>query len=210
MGERLDYLMQLTMFNVLCPECGAHGKGRWVDRTRDVARCTRCGATFTAHDHTWRPVTGCMTEDERREYLREQQRARYKRSYERKKERYRTDASYRAHVREIKNASFRRWYARNRKKRRERTERVWKGTNMGKKDTLGDLTDHLFMELERLNDEDMTPEQLEVEITRAKAISGIAQTVINSANVVLRAAMFQDERMDANGRLPRMLTDGEG
>lgn len=206
MGERLDYLMRLTMFNVRCPECGAHGKGRWVDRVHDLARCTRCGATFTAHDHTWRPVTGCMTEDERREYLRGKQRARY----ERRKERYRTDAGYREHVRELIAERNKRYRDRNRKKRRERTERVWKGTNMGKKDTLGDLTDHLFMELERLNDEDMTPEQLEVEIARAKAISGIAQTVINNANVILRAAMFQDGRMDANGKLPRMLTDGEG
>lgn len=80
---------------------------------------------------------------------------------------------------------------------------------MGKRDTLGDLTDHLFAELERLGDESMTPEQLDGEIKRAKAISGIAQTVINNANVVLRAAMFQDERMDANGKLPRMLTEGD-
>ncbi|WP_455136361.1 hypothetical protein [Thermophilibacter sp.] len=80
---------------------------------------------------------------------------------------------------------------------------------MGKRDTLGDLTDHLFAELERLGDESLTPEELGAEIERSKAISSIAQTVINNANVVLKAAMFQDDRMDANGKLPRMLTDGQ-
>ncbi len=150
-------------------------------------------------------MTGGMTEEERRAHTREQ----WRRKGERRKERYRIDAAYRKRVRELNNAAKRRWRVCERKKRRERAHRVWKGTNMGKRDTLGDLTDHLFAELERLGDESLTPEELGAEIERSKAISSIAQTVINNANVVLKAAMFQDDRMDANGKLPRMLTDGQ-
>ena len=36
------------------------------------------------------------------------------------------------------------------------------------KNTLGDLSNHLFMELERLSDEDLADEELETEIRRAK------------------------------------------
>jgi len=42
---------------------------------------------------------------------------------------------------------------------------------------LSDLNDHLFEQLERLSDEDLTEEQLEKEIKRAKAVSGIAKTL---------------------------------
>lgn len=80
---------------------------------------------------------------------------------------------------------------------------------MGVKNTLNDLTDHLFAQLERLDDEDLTPEQLEREIERSKAVTGVAQQVIANANTVLRAIEFQDGRMDATGKLPRMLGGGE-
>lgn len=79
---------------------------------------------------------------------------------------------------------------------------------MGTMNTLGDLTNHLFAELERLGDESLTPEEMEAEIERSKAITGVAQQVIANANTMLRAAQFQDARIDASSRIPRMLTDG--
>jgi hypothetical protein len=52
---------------------------------------------------------------------------------------------------------------------------------------LTDLNDHLFVQLERLNDEELTGDQVELEVKRAQAISGIASQVIKSAQVTLTA-----------------------
>lgn len=44
------------------------------------------------------------------------------------------------------------------------------------KNTLVDLNNHLFAELERLSDEDLTGEELEAEISRSKALTGCLWT----------------------------------
>jgi hypothetical protein len=55
------------------------------------------------------------------------------------------------------------------------------------KNTLTDLNNHLFAQLERLGNEEMTAEQLKTEIGRTKAISAISQNVIANARLVLDA-----------------------
>lgn len=50
-----------------------------------------------------------------------------------------------------------------------------------------DLNNHLFAQLERLSDEDLSGEELENEIKRAKAITGISSQIINNADVTIRA-----------------------
>jgi len=45
------------------------------------------------------------------------------------------------------------------------------------------LKNHLFEQLERLNDDDLTDEQLEKEVKRAKAMSDIAKNIVESAKV---------------------------
>ena len=61
------------------------------------------------------------------------------------------------------------------------------------KNKLTDLNNHLFEQLERLNDEDLTDEQMGKEIERSKAITSIANSIINNAKVVLDTAKFLDE-----------------
>lgn len=80
---------------------------------------------------------------------------------------------------------------------------------MGTKNTLGDLTNHLFAELERLGDETLTQDEMKGEIERARAITGVAQQVIANANTMLRTVEFADNRMDAGTHIPRMLGDGD-
>lgn len=73
------------------------------------------------------------------------------------------------------------------------------------KNTLGDLNNHLFAQLERLSDEDITGEKLVEEINRAKAISGIANQIISNGNLVLKAKEAYEETYDADAKKPKML-----
>jgi len=55
------------------------------------------------------------------------------------------------------------------------------------KNTLLDLNNHLFAQIERLGDESLKPEELEREVERSRAIAGLADRVISNASVVLKA-----------------------
>ncbi len=48
---------------------------------------------------------------------------------------------------------------------------------------IDNVRDHLFMQLERLNDDTLTAEQMEMEIEKAKAVSQVAATLIQTAKV---------------------------
>lgn len=61
------------------------------------------------------------------------------------------------------------------------------------KNKLTDLNDHLFAELERLSDEDLTDEQLTAELKRADAISKIGTQIIANGHLALRAAQLKAE-----------------
>lgn len=73
------------------------------------------------------------------------------------------------------------------------------------KNTLGDLNNHLFMQLERLNDEDVTVEVLQQELKRSKAIADVAGKIIDNGKLVLEAQRFMDDKNDLNGEVPKML-----
>lgn len=51
------------------------------------------------------------------------------------------------------------------------------------KNKIEDLRNHLFAALERLNNEDLTPEELQVEIERSNAIKDIGSVIVHSAKV---------------------------
>lgn len=55
------------------------------------------------------------------------------------------------------------------------------------KNKLADLNNHLFEELERLNDEELTGDKLSQEITRAKAIAAVASQIIEMHNTAIEA-----------------------
>lgn len=76
---------------------------------------------------------------------------------------------------------------------------------MAKKNRLSDLQDHLFSQLERLNDDDLKGEDLQQEIDRSKAISGIAKDVTANAKLVLDAQKAAWEWNKTPGDVPKML-----
>jgi hypothetical protein len=77
------------------------------------------------------------------------------------------------------------------------------------RNTLGDLNNHLFAQLERLSDESLKGEALNEEINRARAIMGIATKIIDTGTLVLEAKKFIDDKMDADAKLPQMLEGGK-
>jgi len=55
------------------------------------------------------------------------------------------------------------------------------------KNKLTDLNNHLFEQLERLNDEALKGDDLEKEIDRSRAISSISKDIISNAGLQLQA-----------------------
>lgn len=55
------------------------------------------------------------------------------------------------------------------------------------KNKLTDLNNHLFAALERLNDESIKGDKLEEEISRSKAVTGVAREIIANGKLVLEA-----------------------
>ncbi|MCG7551600.1 hypothetical protein [Pseudoalteromonas sp. Of7M-16] len=59
------------------------------------------------------------------------------------------------------------------------------------KNKLVDLNNHLFAQLERLGDEDLTGEKLKEEIARGKAITSVSKEIVSNANLVLDAEKYR-------------------
>ena len=63
--------------------------------------------------------------------------------------------------------------------------------------SLADLNNHLFAALDRLDVENMTPEQIETEVKRSTAIVQVADRITANADLQLRAAKLFAEHRDA-------------
>ena len=58
------------------------------------------------------------------------------------------------------------------------------------RNTLNDMNNHLFEQLERINNEDLTAEELEKEAVRTKAITEITDQIIQSGRLTIKAIEY--------------------
>ncbi len=72
------------------------------------------------------------------------------------------------------------------------------------KNSLIDLNDHLFAQLERLNDESLKGDDLKDEIERSKAMTSVSGKVIENASLVLEAHKLKLDHVNLQD-LPKML-----
>lgn len=72
------------------------------------------------------------------------------------------------------------------------------------KNKLSDLNNHLFAQMERLQNEDLLGEDLRTEIERAKSVAMISNQIVSNARLVLDAQMRKPDMLDKTD-LPAML-----
>ncbi|MGD6992150.1 hypothetical protein [Sutcliffiella horikoshii] len=73
------------------------------------------------------------------------------------------------------------------------------------KNTLGDLNNHLFAQLERLGDEEINGDKLKEEIDRAKAVTSVAHQIISNGSLVLEAKKVAENSLNMERPVPKML-----
>ena len=79
------------------------------------------------------------------------------------------------------------------------------------KNTLNDLNNHLFAQIERLSDEDLVGDELDQELKRADAVSKVAQQIISNGNLALKTMQHMDEYgYDYKRTVPQMLENRNG
>jgi len=75
------------------------------------------------------------------------------------------------------------------------------------KNSLADLNNHLFAQIERLSDEGLTPEKIDQEAKRGEAIVAVADQIIRNAGLQLAAArLISDHGHDPTPHLPAAIT----
>lgn len=70
---------------------------------------------------------------------------------------------------------------------------------------LTDMHNILMEQLERLNDDDLTDEELQAEIKRSRAMADISAQIVDNARVHIEAAQFQADYNRETPVLPKML-----
>ncbi len=77
---------------------------------------------------------------------------------------------------------------------------------MASGNSLGQLNDFLFLELERLISADVRDEAaLRLEVERARSVAGIAQAINTNAGTVLRTVELQAQIRGTQVAVPKML-----
>lgn len=73
------------------------------------------------------------------------------------------------------------------------------------KNSLSDLNNHLFAQLERLSNEDLTEFDLEEEIKRARVVSLVGETIINNAKLIYETSKSLENKELNKDKIPDVL-----
>lgn len=77
------------------------------------------------------------------------------------------------------------------------------------KNTLLDLNNVLFEQLERLNDDELTEDELEMQLKKTDAIVKVSEKIIDNGELAFKAIQHKDKYYGGGGKtLPPML-EGE-
>ena len=76
------------------------------------------------------------------------------------------------------------------------------------RNTLTDLNNYLFESLERLLDDSLTPEQMDMEISRSRAVTDVAEAIIHSGELELKATKLRTE-YGKDMALPALMEGGK-
>jgi hypothetical protein len=76
------------------------------------------------------------------------------------------------------------------------------------KNKLSDLNDHLFAQIERLSQEELSAEQIDTEVKRGNAIVAVADQILRHASLQVQAAkIVSDHGIDPTRHLPALGTN---
>lgn len=74
------------------------------------------------------------------------------------------------------------------------------------KNTLADLNNYLFEQLERLNDDDMTDDDVERELKKTDAVVKVSEQIIQNGQLALKTMIHMDEYgYTKHDKVPQML-----
>lgn len=76
------------------------------------------------------------------------------------------------------------------------------------KNTLTDLNNYLFEQLERLNDDELTGDMLDQELKKTEALTKVAEKIIQNGELAFKTMKHLDDYgygIDKNNRIPAML-----
>ncbi len=78
------------------------------------------------------------------------------------------------------------------------------------KNKLIDLNDHLFAQLERLGNEDLSIDELQKEVTRSQALTNVSNQIVGNASLAFEVEKFKAVGMTINQKMPEMLEAKRG
>lgn len=79
------------------------------------------------------------------------------------------------------------------------------------KNTLADLNNYLFEQIERLNDDELTDEQLDRELKKTDSIVKVSEKIIQNGELAFKTMQHMDQYGYGNQRsVPKLLSNEEG